>query len=350
MTETARSRFRGVERKPVSLGAQELTHTTPPAEPGGPALVTAAVAGLRLGEWLKAQRSALDALLHEHGAVVLRGFADAADENQLRESLDLAGREQLAYRERSTPRRSLSGNVYTSTEYPADKEIELHCELTAASLVPMRVWFLCVRPPTAGGATPTADTRRLLERIPGPLADRLRAKGWQLVRHYGSGFGPDWPEAMQADSPAEVEEYCQANDIEFEWLEGMRLRTTQVRSAIERHPVTGAEVWFNHIAFWHTSSLEPSVREAMLREMPLERFPYQVFYGDGEPIDAADIQAMKDALHHERRRRDWQRGDLMVIDNLLSAHGREPYAGQRKIAVAMTDPYRRPPLAAARPE
>lgn len=350
MADTPRPRFRGVERQPVQLGSQGLARIDLPAEPGRPALVTGAVAGLRLSGWLKAESGTLDRLLHEHGAIVLRGFAGTADETQLRDSLDAAGRQQLAYLERSTPRRSLAGNVYTSTEYPADREIALHCELTAASLIPTRVWFLCVVPPAGGGATPTADTRRVLERVPAPLAGRLRAKGWRLTRHYGSGFGPDWREAMQTDLPDEVEEYCRANDIEFEWLAGRRLRTTQVRRAIERHSVTGAEVWFNHIAFWHTSSLEPAVREAMLRELPLEHFPYQVHYGDGEPISPEDISAMKAALRAEGRRQDWQRGDLMVIDNLLCAHGREPYTGTRKIVVAMTDPCRRPAFVPGRPE
>lgn len=170
MADTSRPRFRGVERQPVRLGSQGLARIDPPAEPGRPALVEAAVTGLRLSEWLKVESATLDRLLHEHGAGVLRGFAGTADETQLRDSLDAAGRRPLAYRERSTPRRSLAGNVYTSTEYPADQEIALHCELTAASLIPTRVWFLCVVPPAGGGATPTADTRRVLGQVPEPLA------------------------------------------------------------------------------------------------------------------------------------------------------------------------------------
>lgn len=32
----------------------------------------------------------------------------------------------------------------------------------------------------------------------------------------------------------------------------------------------------------------------------------------------------------------WQPGDIMVIDNMLMAHGREPFTGKRRIIVAMT--------------
>jgi hypothetical protein len=32
----------------------------------------------------------------------------------------------------------------------------------------------------------------------------------------------------------------------------------------------------------------------------------------------------------------WQAGDIMVINNVLMAHGREPFTGRRRILVAMT--------------
>jgi hypothetical protein len=31
----------------------------------------------------------------------------------------------------------------------------------------------------------------------------------------------------------------------------------------------------------------------------------------------------------------WQQEDVLVVDNMLSAHGRNPYCGPRKIVVAM---------------
>ena len=31
----------------------------------------------------------------------------------------------------------------------------------------------------------------------------------------------------------------------------------------------------------------------------------------------------------------WQKGDIMILDNILTAHSREPYKGERKVAVAM---------------
>jgi len=31
----------------------------------------------------------------------------------------------------------------------------------------------------------------------------------------------------------------------------------------------------------------------------------------------------------------WRQGDLVTLDNILTAHGRDPYVGPRKIVVAL---------------
>ena len=36
-------------------------------------------------------------------------------------------------------------------------------------------------------------------------------------------------------------------------------------------------------------------------------------------------------------REPWQPGDLMIVDNIRTAHSREAYEGSREVLVAMTD-------------
>jgi hypothetical protein len=36
---------------------------------------------------------------------------------------------------------------------------------------------------------------------------------------------------------------------------------------------------------------------------------------------------------------DWQKGDVILLDNMLVAHARDPFEGPRKIVVAMGDMY-----------
>jgi alpha-ketoglutarate-dependent taurine dioxygenase len=129
---------------------------------------------------------------------------------------------------------------------------------------------------------------------------------------------------------------------------GDRLRTIQVRSAVEQHPQLGVQVWFNHVAFWHISSVEPKLRELFLKEFDEHQLPYNTFYGDGSPIEDAVVEELRQAYRQETVAFPWQTGDLLMLDNMLVAHGREPYRGERKILAAMGEAYRRPPMGEGR--
>src|SRR5262249_14514826 len=117
------------------------------------------------------------------------------------------------------------------------------------------------------------------------------------------------------------------------------LRTRQVRPAIVKHPGTGESLWFNHVAFWHVSSLEERVRDAMLSIFKEEGLPYNTYYGGGGAIDPFVVEELREAYRRETVAFPWERGDLLLLDNMLVAHGRNPFQGQRKVLVAMGDPY-----------
>jgi hypothetical protein len=66
--------------------------------------------------------------------------------------------------------------------------------------------------------------------------------------------------------------------------------------------------------------------------------PFSTSFGDGEPISESDIGVIDEAYRQATVRESWKPGDVMLVDNILAAHGREPFRGSRKIAVAMGDP------------
>jgi alpha-ketoglutarate-dependent taurine dioxygenase len=233
----------------------------------------------------------------------------------------------------------LSEKVYTSTEYPADQSIALHNELTYVVTWPMKIYFFCVTAPAQGGETPIADVRRVLNRIDPKIRERFTRKNWMLVRNFGAGLSLPWESTFRTTSRKEVENYCRSAQIEFEWKAGNRLRTRQVRPAITKHPKTGQPVWFNHAAFWHVSSLEEKVRETLLAEFKMEDLPYNTYYGDGSPIEETVIEEIRAAYRDETIVFPWKQGDLLLLDNMLAAHGRRPFAGPRKILVAMGEPF-----------
>jgi alpha-ketoglutarate-dependent taurine dioxygenase len=171
------------------------------------------------------------------------------------------------------------------------------------------------------------------------VAGKFRDRGVLYVRNYGEGLGLSWPEVFQTRDPAEVEAYCREMEIEVEWREGQRLRTRQWRPAIRQHPKSGEPIWFNHALFFHVSSLDPSVRDPMLAVLRDEDLPFNTYYGDGSTIEPEVLETLRAAYDAETVSFDWEQGDVLLLDNMLSAHGREPFSGPRKIVVAMADPY-----------
>ncbi|MFF0577777.1 TauD/TfdA family dioxygenase [Streptosporangium saharense] len=287
--------------------------------------------------WLRESRDALRAGLDAHGALYLRGLPikDVGDFAEVRDALvsELAG-----YVEKATPRSHFGRDVYSSTDLPPSQAIRPHNENSYALSFPGLLMFGCLVAPEQGGATPVTDVRRVLEDIPAPLADRFRAHGWSLTRNYGDHISLGWRTAFGTEDRDEVAAYCAANHIAHEWLEGDRLRTTQRRSATIRHPGTGEEVWFNHTVFWNEWALDPEVREVFLEDLGHDNLPFNTAYGDGEPISRQDVETIDEAYRRATVRETWRPGDVLIVDNLLSAHAREAFRGNRRIVVAMGDP------------
>ena len=137
---------------------------------------------------------------------------------------------------------------------------------------------------------------------------------------------------------AVVEDHCRRNGIDASWKNDDRLRLRAVRRAIREHAYTGEEVWFNHATFFHISTLEPSVREALL-EVAEDDLPANSYYGDGSPIEPEVLAELRRRYHEETVMFSWQRGDTLLRDNMLVAHGRAPFSGPRKIMVGMAQQF-----------
>ncbi|GAA2898248.1 TauD/TfdA family dioxygenase [Streptosporangium fragile] len=289
-----------------------------------------------LGHWLRTNRERVQTLLRERGAVLFRGFQVSGPE-EFHNVVQAWSPKLLNYTYGSTPRsRSGVAGVYTSTEYPADQTIPQHNEMAYARIWPEHLWFYCGTAAQEGGATPLADSRRITERLDRALLRPFVERGVRYVRNYGTGFDLSWQQAFETDDRAEVEALCRAQDIEFTWYGEDRLRTSQICQAVIEHPATGAEVWFNQAHLFHTSALAPEVRAELL-EGDESELPRQVYYGDGEPIADSTLDRVRAAYAEETVREPWQEGDVMLIDNMLVSHGRDPYRGPRRVLVAMTD-------------
>ncbi|EHK89317.1 TauD/TfdA family dioxygenase [Saccharomonospora azurea] len=287
--------------------------------------------------WLTEVKPFLRSGLDEHGALFLRGLPvyTSTDFGAVRDALMS---ERASYREKATPRSHFGDNVFSSTDLPAAQRILLHNENSYTLTFPGTLVFGCLVAPEEGGATPVADVRTVLRSLPEELVDKFRRVGWRLNRTFGDLMSLGWRTSFEATNRADVERYCDRNMISYAWDSDDTLRTSQVRSAIIRHPRTSDQVWFNHAAFWSEWSLDPAIREVLLDEFGQDGLPFNTSYGDGTPLTREEVAALNAAYDDAMVRESWQVGDVMIVDNILAAHGRDPFRGDRKIVVAMGDP------------
>jgi alpha-ketoglutarate-dependent taurine dioxygenase len=330
-----------VKRRAVGLSLENLVESRPLFAGGSlPLLVQPRVQGLDLTIWAAGQRAFVEEHLLRHGGLLFRGFA-VERPAQLESFIHAVSGEALEYRERSSPRSTVEGRVYTSTDYPPSFPIFLHNENSYQSTWPLKIFFYCQQPAASGGETPIADCRRVFAAIDPRVRDRFVEKGWMYVRNFGDGLGLDWRTVFQTADKDAVEAHCRNHGIEVEWKDGDRLRTRAVRPAVTRHPKTGDTLWFNHATFFHVSTLAPEIRDGLLADFAENDLPANTYYGDGSPIEPEALEHLRSLFHRETLSFPWQRGDVLLLDNMMVAHGRAPYSGERKILVGMAEPVTR---------
>ncbi|MFE3630975.1 TauD/TfdA family dioxygenase [Streptomyces goshikiensis] len=287
--------------------------------------------------WLVEHRDAIRIELLRHSHLLIRGLP-VRRPDEFGELRNLLVTERAAYKEKATPRSDYGGDVYSSTDLPAMQPIQLHNENSYTLEFPGLLLFCCIEAPEQGGATTVADVRQVLSELPDDLVARFRKVGWLLTRNYHEHVGLPWATAFSTEKREEVEQYCNRNLIGCTWTDSSRLHTTQRRSAVVRHPLTQEEVWFNHAAFWSRWSLDEEVLDVLAMTYGDDGLPFDTSFGDGSPLGMEEVRVLNSAYASATRRETWQPGDIMLVDNILSAHGRESYRGDRKILVAMGEP------------
>lgn len=245
---------------------------------------------------------------------------------------------RLAYVHGNSPRTKVGANVYTSTEYPAEYTISMHNEMSYAHQWPARLLFFCDQEPETGGATPVVDGARWLAALD-PEVREAFSGGVRYTQnlHGGAGFGKSWQDTFETEDKADVEEFLRSSDAAWEWTNDGGLRVTQVRPAAIKHPVTGLEVWFNQADQWHPAALGDETAAALAKILPEADLPQSVRFADGSPISPEYVLQVRDRGLEEAVDVDWHTGDLLLIDNLLVAHGRRSFTGPRRVLVAMSD-------------
>jgi alpha-ketoglutarate-dependent taurine dioxygenase len=288
--------------------------------------------------WAAEYRNALRAAAAGHGSLLIRGLGlrNADEIEAVFRTLGSLMTEKEAF----APRRKYSDGLYSSSKWPPNQPMCMHHELSYRLEFPGLMLFACLVAPTDGGATPVADSPTVLRALPTQLVERFEREGWLLIRNYNEEIGASLAEAFGTDDRRAVEAYCRANGIKFEWQRDGTLRTRQRRNAVVRHPLTGQRCWFNQIAFLNEWTMDSEVREYLMDVYGKDGLPFTTRFGNGDAIGPDVVQVINEVYEANTAREGWQAGDLLLVDNVRTAHARERFEGPREVLVAMADAVR----------
>lgn len=290
-----------------------------------------------LCELVAEQSDAIGQLLLQHGAVLFRGFQIEGAEH-FKSCAESTGAQPLNYVGGSSPRSRIAADVYTATDAPGTEVVRLHNEMSYLHRWPRRIFFFCGKPAPSGGQTTLANGADVRRALPAQIVSRMREKKLTYIRnfHPGTRLGRSWQSAYWTEDRAEAESIIAAQGSTYQWAENGSLRVSTVCDALTRHPVTGDEVWFNQAEMYHPSALDPGARARLEQALGRGRLPYDCEYGDGDPLEDEVLAEIRAALGSARLLFDWQHGDVLMMDNVLMMHGREPFRGERTTLVYLS--------------
>jgi alpha-ketoglutarate-dependent taurine dioxygenase len=321
--------------------AVELAHFVPvresqvsPDQPL-PLLMEPATDQVDLADWALNNRDYIAKKLNTHGGILFRGFA-------LKTPLDFERVAAGIYKEiffeyGDLPREGVGASFYTATPYPEDKRILYHNESSHMNRWPTRISFFCVTAAKQGGCSPIVDCRKVYQQLDPVIRAKFEDLGLLYVRNFSDGLDVSWQHFFQTEDRSVVEEVCRKQGFGCEWTGKDGLRVRQRCRAVLRHPVTGELTFFNQVQLHHVHSLDPALRESLLSIFKKEDLPRHVYFGDGSEIEDSVMDHVGEIYEKNAVRFTWREGDMVSLDNMLTAHARDSYVGPRKIVVALGD-------------
>lgn len=285
-------------------------------------------------QWLAAHRHNLLQQAADHGTVFFRGFPlkTPTDFDAFIAAFDLPNfpyDESLsnAVRFNRTPR------VFTANEAPPTINIYFHHEMAQTPIYPSRLFFFCEQAAQTGGATPLCRSDVLWEQLKSTcpaFASDCEVKGLKYTNVMASendptsGMGRGWQSTLRASTPAAAEARLASLGYSWQWLPGDELRaTTPVLPAV-RDLGDGRKSFFNQLiaAFqgWKDSRNDPSKA---------------ITFGDGTPLDREAVNTATQIAEELAFDVPWQAGDVALVDNFVTMHGRRTFTGPRKVLASL---------------
>lgn len=284
--------------------------------------------------WLEQNLDLVFDQLQEHGALLLRGYQVNTPEDfaDVVEALQL---ENMPYIGGAAVRNKVAGGkVLTANEAPPSEPIPFHHEMAQVPSPPAYLAFCCDVPPGAGGETPIILSHAVYTfaatHYPAFTA-QVEALGVRYIRTLPeeddptSAIGRSWKSTYQTQDRSEAETRMQEQGTQWEWLANGNLKTTTRKlPAIRVEPRTGKKTFFNAMVAAYLGWVDS-------RNDPVKA----VTLGDDSPVDHEAMMGIADFMERTKVAIPWVKGDVLLVDNGLTMHSRNPFTPPRRILASV---------------
>ncbi len=278
--------------------------------------------------WIQQNLNELEAELSSSGALLFRGFP--IDSAETFDAFSAAfGYPSFTYKESlsNAVRINFTERVFTANEAPKDVEIYLHHEMAQTPISPEKLFFFCNSAADQGGATPICRSDQLFKAIQmelPELAKMFENKGLRYTTHMPSeddaesGQGRSWASTLSVETQDEAEEKLAELGYTWEWqADGSLKAITPILPAVL--DLDGKKVFYNQLVAAYMGW-------AGVRDNPSRALAF----GDGSAIPREGLERIAELSNDFTFDLQWQDGDVALLDNKITMHGRRPYSGERK--------------------
>ncbi|PYH45976.1 TauD/TfdA family dioxygenase [Aspergillus saccharolyticus JOP 1030-1] len=231
----------------------------------------------------------------------------------------------------------LAPNVAPANESPKEVLIYSHNESPQVPHAPEYI-FYAHRAPSQGGESPISSSLELFNRAQREIPESRNYKvkqqfqgGSTLQQAFGKEFQPgDDEETKCRKVEAQIARYGRGEHTTWEWSIDDDGETQLILShrlpAIRTQPGTNLPTLFTGLAaYWKSMQVHSGARRAGTHQL----------FGDGTPIPDEYLAHLTKITDEIRVLHRWEKGDVLVFDNIVAQHGREPWLGEQSDRVVM---------------
>jgi len=308
---------------------------------------------------IKATRELIDSQLPNYGCLLIRGLplvgetgSDSQQALSFSELLQQLGYRMTRYVGGVTAREQSSFMVYPASEEDPRVCMDLHQDNTYWPEPPKQLFFYYEQPAQIGGLNPLLDVREYLRKIPADIVATFERCGVRYESYYPDQSQESrcvpWQKSFQTEDRKVVEENLTQGGFEFAWQldrsgETYSLRKWNVLSPFKQHPISDEKLWVNmivanHASYFHDHPSYPELSDIPYTEKGEQNidYPFNIKYGNGDSIPFDVIQTLRRLAWETARSFKAQAGDLLVVDNYRTQHGRLGYEPPRKFWIGIS--------------